>query len=237
MEDLRNSIREEFKDISPERFNKVYKEVREKTYCLVKDTPIKVLKERTLIVRELGLNYDWENIFQIIFEECNIKDKSTFKEMWSHTLYIENFILDKKYKLMVEMEDDKEFLERLLIRVRLIKRGWSNPSIDRLLRIYYSNISYRDDALIFFYLLIKELFNINSSKKETKGRPEIPEDIKEILKDKRKEKNINKMRTIYKVYNVVNELKNDDLIMLIEGCKEERVVNILNKIKIYLENK
>jgi len=143
--------------------------------------------------------------------------------MWSHTLYIENFILDKKYKLMVEMEDDKEFLERLLIRVRL--------------RIYYSNISYRDDSLIFFYLLIKELFNINSSKKETKGRPEIPEDIKEILKDKRKEKNINKMRTIYKVYNVVNELKNDDLIMLIEVCKEERIVNILNKIKIYLENK
>jgi hypothetical protein len=138
---------------------------------------------------------------------------------------------------MVEMEDDKEFLERLLIRVRLIKRGWSNPSIDRLLRIYYSNISYRDDALIFFYLLIKELFNINSSKKETKGRPEISKDIKEILKDKKKEKNINKMRTIYKVYNVVNELKNDDLIMLIEGCKEDRVVNILNKLKVYLENK
>jgi hypothetical protein len=237
MEELRNSIREEFKDISPERFNKVYKEVREKTYCLVKDIPLKILKKRILLVRELGINYDWENIFQIILEDGYIKNKNNFKEMWSHTLYIENFILNKKYKLMVEMEDDKEFLERLLIRVRLIKRGWSNPSIDRLLRIYYSNVSYRDDFLIFFYLLIKELFNINSSKKETKGRPEIPEDIKNILKHKKKEKNINKMRSIYNVYNLVNELKNDDLNMLIEGCKEERVVNILNKIKIYLENK
>jgi len=237
MEELRNNIREEFKDISIERYKKVYSEVREKTYCLVKDIPLKVLKKRSLIVRELGLNYDWENVLQIIFEECHIKNKNNFKEIWSHTLYIENFMLNKKYKLMDEIEDDKEFLERLLIRVRLIKRGWSNPSIDRLLRIYYYNISYRDDALIFFYLFIKELFNINSIKKETKGRPEIPEDIKEILKDKRKEKNINKMRTIYNVYNVVNELKNDDLNMLIEGCKEERIVNILNKIKIYLENK
>ncbi len=237
MEELRKSIREEFKDITPSHFQKVYSEVREKTYCFVKDIPINDVKKRRILIRELAINYDWESIFQVTFEDCYIKSKINFKEIWSHTLYIENFILDKKYKVIEEMEDDKDFLERLLIRVRLIKRGWGNVSIDNLLKTYYPTISYKQEALIFFYFLIKELFDLNNIKKEGKGRPQLPKDVRIILQDKRNEKNINKMRNIYSVYNAVKDLKEDDLKVLIEGCREERIITILNKIKIYLENK
>ena len=237
MEDLRRSIREEFKDITIEKYKKVYSEVREKTYCLVvKDVPKHILKKRTLIVRELGINYDWESIFQLIFEDCHIKNKINFKEIWSHTLYIENFILNKDYKFIKEMEEDKEFLERLLIRVRLIKKGWGNVSIDRFIKIYYK-VDYKEEALMFFYLFIKELFNLKNIKKDGKGRPQIPNDVKYLLQDKRKVKNINKMRNIYSIYNIVRELKVDDLNNLIKGCQEEKILNVLNKIKIYLENK
>jgi hypothetical protein len=237
MEELRKSIREEFKDITPSHFQKVYLEVREKTYCLVKDIPINDLKKRRILIRELAINYDWESIFQVIFEDYHIQSKKNFKEIWSHTFYIENFILDKKYKIMEEIEDDKDFLERLLIRIRLIKKGWGNVSIDRLLKIYYPCVGYKEEAFIFFYLLIKELFNLKDIKKEGKGRPQLPNDVRSILQDKRKDKNINKMRNIYSIYNAVKELKADDLNVLIEGCREERIINILNKIKTYLENK
>jgi len=235
IEELKNKIRDEFKNIDQDTYKETYLKVRENTYHFV-DKPTKLIKKRATQIRELCLQYTWDDLFFKINmeEEYHIKNESFFKEIWSHTLYIESFIINKNYKFINNITSD--FLERLFIRIILIKKGWTLHSIDSMLKVYY-NIEYEKKSLIFFHTLIATLFQIQ--KKIGKGRNKIPEEIKKILKKKKNEKNSHNMRNIYDIHNLVKQLTKNDLNSLIKTSKNSKVVRILDEIKnkIYSENK
>ena len=163
-------------------------------------------------LRELALNNTIAHTIDTLIEQYKQFNKDSYKEHWSCFLYVEYIITKKYYKFIDEIKDNKELLERLLIRLTLTIEGWNIESIEKLIRRYFGN-GY-EERFKPFYIFIKELFKIDN-KTLNKGRPTISNVVKTIIQSKRKHKNVNTMRHRYSIVNTVNKLTFEDYIYLI----------------------
>jgi hypothetical protein len=108
------------------------------------------------------------------------------------------YILRDKFKKSIDYAlMDTLLLERLYIRILLIKDGWNDRTIENLLMKHY-NIEKNENYFII-YLYLRKLMNTNN-KIVKRGRPEIPNNVKTILNKRQKETTMEKMRNIYLVH-------------------------------------
>jgi len=113
---------------------------------------------------------------------------------------------------------EEEKLERMLIRIILLKNGWDGDKIEKLLVRHYG-IKLEKRIQVYYYCL-KHLLMIEEEKFDKRGRPKIPIKVDKILKIIRERKNKERMRNRYEVCNIL---------------KREITIEDLNKIKLILE--
>jgi len=133
-----------------------------------------------------------------------------------------------------------EKLERMLIRIILLKEGWEGEKIESLLMRYY-NYKIESEKIEIFYFCLRRLFLIDEEKKnEGRGRPRIPESIDKILKGIREGKNKERMRIRYTICNMLKkEITEDDMEKVITILKKEgesKLCEKMSKLLVYMKN-
>jgi len=145
-------------------------------------------------------------------EDIYITLQSTFKwatsrifmEAMAIVVYL-IYLLRGKYKKSIQhiIDTDSLFLERLYIRIVLVKNGWNDESIEKLISRYY-NIKWNNYYFSTYVYLRK--FTNTEHKILTKGRPQVPSSIRELLTKYKETKNKLKMRSIYTIYKEITHL-------------------------------
>ncbi len=155
-----------------------------------------------------------------------------FKELLDCRLYIKEVLTGEKYNYTKVL--DKEFFERLYLRIVLLKEGWRPLNIETFLKTNYSTgwdiVRYK-----FTYIYLRSILSIpNVEHQQTKGRPKLPDYLKKFINYKLKEKNKERMKNKYDISKDLNKLfTKQDIQALINSVKENTTLveklNILNK--------
>jgi hypothetical protein len=97
----------------------------------------------------------------------------------------------------------KELIERVYIRIILLKDGWKPETIEKCLNKNYNmNWTINKYKLPYFFISKCINGNLNCIEIRQKGRPIIPDKVKNILKVKWNEKNRLRTQQIYSVYKL-----------------------------------
>jgi hypothetical protein len=149
---------------------------------------------------------------------------------------------DFEFKLSDKIDDLEE---RMMFRLELYKNGWSLLQIEKYMYKYFykKNIKITEDGLdILNY--ITNYFNLQSKNiTKRKGRPSLPECLRNYKKEKHINNIKNKMKIIYKQSKGFNKIKdnllsNDEINCIKNLIKNDNKqdINIKNKILIKIEN-
>jgi len=153
-----------------------------------------------------------------------------FKELLDCRLYVKEVLTNEKYNYTQPL--NKEFYERLYLRIYLLKEGWKPLNIETFLKTNYS-LDWELVRYKFTYIYFRSILNI-PYKQHTKGRPKLPDNLKEFIKPKLKEKNKKRMKTKYDISKDLNNLfTKEELNLLLTQNKNNSVLleklNILSK--------
>jgi hypothetical protein len=150
-----------------------------------------------------------------------------FKELLDCRLYIKEILTNEKYNYTQPL--NKEFYERLYVRIKLLKEGWSPLNIEKSLKVNYS-LNWDIIRYKFTYIYLKTILNIKQ-KQQYKGRPKLPDYIKTYIKPKLKEKNKNRMKIKYDISNDLNNLFTKEDVTLIRNQFKDNLI-LLKKLDI-----
>ena len=184
------------------------------------------------IVRLTGLLLDNTpaiDIYELLKDEFEFVNNSAYLEWLSSVLYLAYLCRRRHTDTIKEYLMDEEFLERIYIRIVLLKEGWNDKSIEKLIVKYYG-LEWNKYYFIY-YVYFRNIINIK--KNRSIGRPKIPNKIKCYLDKYKILKNVNKMRNIYALYRDVNKLfTKEELQSIKESVNDDSIkkkLEILNK--------
>jgi hypothetical protein len=174
-------------------------------------------------------NYNLIEAYNILKEKYEFVSDPLYIERVFCILYIV-YVLTGNFKNEIRiLLDNEKFLERVYIRIVLLKEGWDKRAIEKMLSKYY-NLEWNENYDIY-YIYLKNILCIEE-KINNKGRPKIPDRIKDIIEVYTKDKNLEKMRSIYSVYkDVKNLFTEEDINYLLTRVNEERK-DIKEKLEI-----
>jgi hypothetical protein len=154
-------------------------------------------------------------------------DEPLFKELLDCRLYVKEILTGVKYNYTQPLT--KGFYERLYIRIVLLKEGWKPLNIETFLKNNYS-LKWDIIRYKFTYIYLRSILNIKE-KPQLKGRPKIPESLKEYIKPKLKEKNKERMKTKYDISKDLNKLFTKEDIILLK-TQNRNNITLNNKLDI-----
>ncbi len=110
-----------------------------------------------------------------------------------------------------EIEGDEDLMKRMYIRLRLLFCGWETKNIEKYLISMFKkhpetildNEHEMQIANIFRYYIFNMFDCVQPQMK--RGRPTLPNDVKDIVQKQYKEKNASRLRDIYKLHNKFNQ--------------------------------
>ena len=199
---------------------------------------IELLKDRCSLINTLIKEYNIKYTLDIIKQKLNIDLSHTLRSELRCCLIFINYLLTNNVnKVVYELKSNNEFLERLYIRIMLLKSGWIDFSIEKFIKKYYKG-DYTIKYYKNYYLIIKRMLGITNTT-HFKGRPSFPNEIRDIIKEYRKEKMRKTMNEKYNISKDLNKLFTlediNDIYCLIETS------NLINKKqlkdKLYILNK
>ncbi len=179
-------------------------------YCFVNFQIENKEKYFTRVLERFDKIKEFDNINSL---ENFIKDKykisydSEFKTELSKFVYFISYLcsnLTINENLVYFFKSDTEFLTITLVRLLLIKNNWSCVSIEKFIsnkfRKYNIDINFCNITYVFIY-------NILNYKKDCmeKGRPKIPNEIKELCVPYNKQVNKRRMNKIYSFYKTLDK--------------------------------
>lgn len=197
-----------------------------------KDIPyVNTLKERIeLRNRYMKEGKSYEEIEQLIYERYKF-DKNNFYHLVKDVRITLLFFLNKldiikKCKVIDDIVNNEEIMEKIYIRYILIKNRFTYQSIEKIICRYY-NSSFVDSVYLKnLYSLLNILINFrtlnNDNLKIPVGRRKIPEEIQIIINQKNNNKRKEYIKKKYNIFNLVN-----DRDISIEDLNEIR--DIINK--------
>jgi hypothetical protein len=185
-----------------------------------------LIKERASIFYSLVNKYNLQDIINVIKEKLNIDiGKPLWLELRCCNVFLRYLLTNKSNKVVEELKCKNDFLERLYIRVCLLKTGWNEHSIEKFIKRLYK-FNYTIENIEPKYFSIKKMLKIQFDEK-TKGRPSLPEKIKDIVKYYRNYKNKEIMTEKYNISKDLNKLFTKDNILTLKSAIEDS--NIDNK--------
>lgn len=131
--------------------------------------------------------------------------------------------------ILNKIKEDIPFLTRCYIRILLLTEGWEYSSIERFIIITFKTYTItKGDNYVrnSCYSFVKKLLNIRDIPRQ-KGRPKIPQEVKELCKDTLREKGNQRMKRIYTFYTMFTK---KDLDTLIEYAQNQSNTELVNKL-------
>ncbi len=195
-----------------------------KTYIERVNLRLKLYKEKTSILeveRYIKDNYQFVNFT----DELSIDILQGIVYVYSILNYCDiNDII--KYNI----EGDYQLIERIYIRIILLKEGWNEHSIEKFIkRLYKKRWDFHNISILYFYF--KEVIIVNM-KNKIKGRPKIHPIVYNIVIKYNRNKNL---QNITKKYNIARDLDKlftkEEIEAVIEGvdCIKLQDKNTLKK--------
>ena len=185
-----------------------------------------LIKERTKLFYSLVNEYNLQDIINIIKEKLNIDiSKPLWLELRCCIDFIKYLITNKSNKVIEELKCKNDFLERLYIRICLLKSGWKEHSIEKFINRFYK-FNYKIENYEPKYFFIKRMLKIQFDGK-IKGRPKLPDKVKDIVKYYRNYQNKEIMTEKYNISKDLNKLFTKDDILTLKTLLEHS--NVGNK--------
>ena len=132
--------------------------------------------------------------------------------------------------ILQQISEDIPFLTRCYIRIILFTAGWNHPSIELFItNTFKPYIVTEDDEYVagIAYSFMNELVHVRNNIDKQKGRPKIPQEVKELCKDTLREKGNQRMKRIYTFYTMFTK---QDLDTLIEYAQNQSNTELVNKL-------
>lgn len=233
---MEHSIRNEFVSINEQDYTTDLLKMHELVLHHFYTYPIcpTTFYHRNILMRTMIHTHKWEEIVSKIKEDYPFNQaEEIFTEHWFSIFCIEYVLFNKTNNITPLVLQDKDFLERLYIRIRLTKEGWKSDSIEQMITCYYPEKGWVGHLKGIYYL-IEQLVVITKTKQV--GRPSLSKEIKEILKPHLKVKKLEKIRTIYSIYYQIKKITPDEIDHLIDLLDKESssLITKLTDLKPYL---
>ena len=160
--------------------------------------------------------------------ECTLfyQDIMTFVFLITHI----TINISMSTSILNKIKEDIPFLTRCYIRVLLLTEGWEYSSIERFIMTTFKTYTItKGDNYIgrISYLFIKQLLNIGDIPRQ-KGRPKIPQEVKELCKDILREKERKKMKRMYTFYTTCSK---EDISECIGYAREKGNISLVSKLE------
>ena len=177
-----------------------------KNYIEIIDKP-HLFKDRIHLINELIKEHNIRDTLNIVKERLNIDLTNPLRvELRCCIIYLKYILYNINNKVIEELKDNNEFLERFYIRILLLEKGWVEESIENFINKKYKlNYTLKIEYYKAHYKRIKIMLNITCSKK-FKGRPSLPLEIKNITLNYRRCKMREKMNEKYNISRDLNKL-------------------------------
>ncbi len=183
----------------------------------------KSLKDNFHLI-DTALNITTENVINLLKDEYSFEVSPFIIEQYEMWKYIKKILLKDP-----ELPTNETLLERIYIRIKLCKEGWSDKSIEKFIITYFKDyIDYDklDNNIIkWTYYRLRKLLII---KKSILGRPKIHPSVNSIIIKYKKSKNRDKMREKYNI--------DKDLHKLFSKEEINKIIDIINTYKSEKEN-
>ena len=191
--------------------------------------------------------------------EFNKKLDEKYNITYSYQKYVDDYIqyfhlilikiLKLNYKDFEFKFDDKieDIEERMMFRIELYKNGWSLLQIEKYIYKYFfkENIIVVENELFYLYSLLITYFNLKPKNiTKRKGRPSLPDYLREYRKQKHNNNLKNRMKIVYKESGNYNKIKNNLLsidefnyikkVVINDNEKKEFKNQILKKIENFV---
>jgi hypothetical protein len=150
-----------------------------------------------------------------------------FKELLDCRLYIKEILSGINYNYTQPL--NKEFYERLYIRIILLKEGWRPLNIENFIKTNYS-LKWDIIRYKFTYIYFMSILNIKQ-KQQYKGRPKLPLFLKSYINPILKEKNKVRMKEKYDISKDLNKLFTKEDVTLIRNQFKDNLI-LLKKLDI-----
>jgi hypothetical protein len=168
-------------------------------------------------------------VYNTLKEKYEISSDRLYVERVFSILYIV-YTLTGKFKNEISiLLDNEKLLERVYIRIVLLKEGWDKGAIEKFLSKHY-NLEWSDKYDIY-YIYLKNMLCIQE-KNNIRGRPKIPERVRDIIEVYIKDKNVDKMRVIYEVYKDLKNLFTEEEINYLSSVVNEGRNELKEKLEI-----
>ncbi len=182
-------------------------------------------------LRKILLSSNIVEAYNILKNKHNIIDHLYVERTFS-VLYIVYCVIGKYKNEISILLDNEKFLERVYIRIVLLKEGWDKRAIEKFLSKHY-NLEWSEEYDIL-YIYLKNVLCIQE-KQHNKGRPKIPLKVKEIIKVYTKDKNLDKMRGIYELYNNLKSLFTKEEINYMFSVIDEDRKELKEKLEVLIK--
>jgi len=171
--------------------------------------------DKALISNENGIE-------KILKEQYGFEVSQFILEQYKVWLYIRKYVLKDPDNFI-----DEQLLERIYSRIKLIKEGWSDESIEKFIITYFKDyINYTEIDTKIIKWTYHRLRNILIIKKSILGRPKIPPCVNSIIIKYKKTKNREKMREKYNIekdlYKLFSKEEIDNIVEIIKSHKADK---------------
>jgi hypothetical protein len=191
-------------------------------FLLLPSFPYKKSLKNNFHLIDTALNITTENVIKLLNDEYSFEVTPFIIEQYETWKYIKKILLKDP-----ELTNDKMLLERIYIRIKLCKEGWSDESIEKFIITYFKDIIDYDkvdnNIIKWTYYRLKKLLII---KKSILGRPKIHPSVNSIIIKYKKSKNREKMREKYNIDKDLHKLFSkeeiDKIIDIIKTYKNEK---------------
>lgn len=245
-------IKEECKDLKID--NNVFNELDKKSFVqicdknITKNKYIEIIRERRNLM--LINNYSLEEASKKLNEIYKLNDILDINLLMKEIIYLIYYIYFINTNTNIPLgfrkfyEDNKEFKEKSYIRIKCLKEGWKDDTIEKLLNRYYnSNIIIKDKKYIKnIYKCLRYILKLEDNLNNIpipKGRPKLNEIVKKILNKYLIKKAIKRVQTYKRKAEIFDKLFNEKDIKDIKeltnssALSETRKEEIINKLSIF----
>ncbi len=197
------------------------------------------MKDRIKLLREMSVN----DVEEIICKKYDIEYKKgdTIFEIYMLGFYIYYYNTRNVPNTIIEYYNNDTYkLERAYLRLTLLKYGWKPSKIESVCSRYYHTSIEKEEDYMKYYTYMSYILGIDGINLQ-RGRPRIPEEIKDMLKKQRNRRLVQKVHTNNKVAQKCKEITKEEVEELInfiqQSCAEnkEHYLNTCNKIMNIIE--